>query len=127
MFFRSHRSSRFCCVAMVSLLGSPAMADSSHLDFRDKSFGPVHHWTSANGLPQSKVQCVFQSTDGYLWVGTQDGMARFDGVRFHIMDPSFGINITSSGVNAFEEDKRDHSLWIGTTDGLLHWQDHRFH
>src|SRR5882724_7819862 len=43
-------------------------------------------WTTANGLPQNTVTGVVQTPDGYLWVSTFDGLARFDGVRFTIFD-----------------------------------------
>jgi ligand-binding sensor domain-containing protein len=43
-------------------------------------------WTTANGLPQNTVTGVVQTPDGYLWLSTFDGLARFDGVRFTIFD-----------------------------------------
>ncbi|MFN7928986.1 MAG: two-component regulator propeller domain-containing protein [Blastocatellia bacterium] len=43
-------------------------------------------WTTANGLPQNTVTGVAQTPDGYLWLSTFDGLARFDGVRFTIFD-----------------------------------------
>ncbi len=45
-------------------------------------------WTTANGLPQNTVTGVAQTPDGYLWLSTFDGLARFDGVRFTIFDRS---------------------------------------
>src|SRR6476469_7426212 len=43
-------------------------------------------WTTANGLPQNTVTGVVQTPDGYLWLSTFDGLARFDGLRFTIFD-----------------------------------------
>ena len=43
-------------------------------------------WTTANGLPQNTVTGLVQTPDGYLWLSTFDGLARFDGVRFTIFD-----------------------------------------
>ena len=43
-------------------------------------------WTTANGLPQNTINSVVQTPDGYLWLATFDGLARFDGVRFTIFD-----------------------------------------
>lgn len=43
-------------------------------------------WTTANGLPQNTVTGLAQTPDGYLWLSTFDGLARFDGVRFNIFD-----------------------------------------
>src|SRR3977135_2162563 len=43
-------------------------------------------WTTDQGLPQSSVNAIAQTKDGYLWFGTQEGLARFDGKRFTIFD-----------------------------------------
>ena len=45
-------------------------------------------WTSENGLPDDSVTAIAQTPDGYLWVGTYNGLARFDGVRFVTFDPA---------------------------------------
>jgi len=44
-------------------------------------------WRIEDGLPQNKIQAIAQTPDGYLWVGTSEGLARFDGVRFHRFRP----------------------------------------
>ncbi len=44
-------------------------------------------WTSDQGLPQNSVNAIVQSPDGYLWLATQEGVARFDGARFVVFDP----------------------------------------
>src|ERR1051325_2818736 len=43
-------------------------------------------WTADNGLPQTSVQAIAQTADGYLWLGTQEGLCRFDGVRFALFN-----------------------------------------
>src|SRR5512141_2565836 len=43
-------------------------------------------WTERDGLPQGTVQAIAQTRDGYLWVGTRDGLARFDGATFTVLD-----------------------------------------
>ena len=43
----------------------------------------MQHWHADHGLPQNTVQALHQTRDGYVWVGTRFGLARFDGVRFH--------------------------------------------
>src|SRR5580692_4466314 len=45
-------------------------------------------WTSENGLPDNSVTAIAQTPDGYLWVGTYNGLSRFDGVRFVTFDPA---------------------------------------
>src|SRR5262249_55546607 len=48
----------------------------------------VDTWGIDDGLPGSSVAAIAQTPDGYLWVGTYDGLARFDGVRFVTFDPA---------------------------------------
>src|SRR5690349_19012150 len=45
-------------------------------------------WMSENGLPDSSVTAIAQTPDGYLWIGTYNGLARFDGKRFVTFDPA---------------------------------------
>jgi len=46
----------------------------------------VRIWQTDDGLPQNSVHAIAQTTDGYLWVGTHEGLARFDGIRFKVID-----------------------------------------
>ena len=75
-------------------------------------------WRVEDGLPQNRIQAIAQTPDGYLWIGTSGGLARFDGVRF--------TNFASSNVPEFHDDSilslavsRDGALWIGTEGGGL--------
>lgn len=45
-------------------------------------------WNTENGLPQNSVQAIAQTPDGYLWIATRDGLARFDGIRFKVFQKS---------------------------------------
>src|SRR5688572_17692438 len=74
-------------------------------------------WDSDKGLPQNSVSAVIQTRDGYIWFGTQEGLVRFDGVRFTIFDTRHGA-IPHNYVTALVED-HDGALWIGTNDGAL--------
>jgi signal transduction histidine kinase/ligand-binding sensor domain-containing protein/CheY-like chemotaxis protein len=76
------------------------------------------------GLPQNSVQAILQSRDGYVWLGTQAGLVRFDGVRFVVFDRSSAPAFTRENVRALAED-RDGTLWIATDDGLLFLRDGR--
>ena len=78
-------------------------------------------WRTEDGLPQNRVQAIAQTTDGYLWVGTSEGLARFDGVRFTIFDRSNTAALSDNSIVALEA-VQDGSLWIGTEGGgLLHY------
>src|SRR5262245_16910295 len=46
----------------------------------------VDIWQREDGLPQNSVTTIKQTADGYLWLGTQDGLVRFDGIRFQLFD-----------------------------------------
>src|SRR5229473_1645698 len=46
----------------------------------------VRIWQTDDGLPQNSVHAIAQTADGFLWVGTHEGLARFDGVRFTVID-----------------------------------------
>ena len=75
-------------------------------------------WTTREGLPQNTVEAMVQTRDGYLWLGTQEGLARFDGVRFTVFDRAATGGVLGDNVTALLE-ARDGVLWAGTfTDGL---------
>jgi len=85
----------------------------------------IKPWTIDDGLPQSHVKCLKQTRDGYLWVGTLSGLARFDGVRFKKFDKSTTPELVSDTISALAEDN-DGTLWIGTGDCLVSYRDHQF-
>ncbi len=73
-------------------------------------------WGTEAGLPQNTVSVMLQTHDGYLWLGTQAGLARFDGIRFKVFALAEGL--PSVQVRALHEDSQG-SLWIGTYGGGL--------
>lgn len=75
-------------------------------------------WQAEQGLPQNTVTSIARTPDGYLWVGTQEGLARFDGFEFKVFDRSNVPQIQSSLVYALHAD-RGGRLWIGTSEGLI--------
>ena len=78
----------------------------------------VDLWQQADGLPQNYVFTVLQSRDGYLWIGTRSGLARFDGVRFTSFDDRIPGQLKESEVWALAEDRAS-ALWVGTYGGGL--------
>ncbi len=82
-------------------------------------------WTSDSGLPQNSVTAIVQTRDGYLWLGTQEGLVRFDGVRFTIFDTRNTPALSDDWVQALAE-TRDGSLWIGTVSGLVRMRGRQF-
>ncbi len=83
-------------------------------------------WTANRGLPQNSVLAITQDRKGYLWVGTENGLARFDGVRFTIFDTGNTPELGSSAITALLA-SHDGSLWIGTNGGgLAHYANGKF-
>ena len=75
-------------------------------------------WTADSGLPQNSVRGIVQAADGYLWVATLDGIAKFDGIRFTVFNKSNTPGITSNRFVAMAEgDGGD--LWMASEDGNL--------
>lgn len=98
------------CVSCI-LLSRAAPARDAPADFLHDS------WTTENGLPQNDVQLI-QTRDGYLWLGTNGGLARFDGVRFTVFDTGNTPGLLSNRILALCEDGAG-DLWIGTQGGGL--------
>src|ERR1035437_7460903 len=73
-------------------------------------------WTSDNGLPDSSVTAIAQTPDGYLWIGTYNGLARFDGVQFVNFDPFNTPELKHARVDGLFVDAQG-TLWINTRDG----------
>ena len=75
-------------------------------------------WLDQHGLPQNGVNAITRTRDGYLWLGTFEGAARFDGVRFSVFDGNNTPEFKSSQIMASLEDRAG-NLWLGTNGGGL--------
>lgn len=77
------------------------------------------HYKVSDGLTQSEILCIFQDSEGYLWIGTQNGLNKFDGYTFEhfFYDPADTTTLSNSWIFDVTED-RNGILWIGTKDGL---------
>lgn len=73
----------------------------------------IDAWGTDEGLPQNSVTSIVQTRDGYLWCGTLNGLVRFDGTRFVVLDESNAPGLNSSRIVHLFEDSRG-VLWIGT-------------
>jgi PAS domain S-box-containing protein len=82
-------------------------------------------WSTKNGLPETSVKTIMQTDDGFLWLGTEEGWARFDGVRFVVFDRKNVPSLGSLDVQALLQGP-DGALWIGTREGLVRMKDSRF-
>jgi ligand-binding sensor domain-containing protein/signal transduction histidine kinase len=101
------------------LLPSPAGRTALALD-PTKTITQYTHdvWQTENGLPQSTIRAIAQTRDGYIWLGTEEGLVRFDGVKFTVFDKGNTKGLTNNYAWAITEDHQG-SLWIGTGGGGL--------
>jgi len=108
----------FCLVLSLLTIGSVGALDTS------KEISQYGHtaWRIEDGVFTGTPNAIAQTTDGYLWIGTQAGLTRFDGVRFVSWAPPEGQVLPASRINSLLG-ARDGSLWIGTTNGLARWRD----
>lgn len=75
-------------------------------------------WTVDDGLPQNVIVAIHHASDGYLWVVTLDGVARFDGARFTVFNRSRTPGIENNRFTSLYEDGQG-DLWLGTEGGLV--------
>src|SRR5262245_55479094 len=85
----------------------------------------LESWNKERGLPDNTVYAINQTSDGYLWVATRGGLARFDGTRFTIFNranspelPNDECRCLAPGTNG--------ELWIGTSAGLVRRMANQF-
>ncbi|MDY7095821.1 MAG: two-component regulator propeller domain-containing protein [Acidobacteriota bacterium] len=114
LFWRFHRPAKILVLTTAALLGAVSAAA---LDPAKLPSQYIHdRWQDE--LPQSHVQDVLQTADGYLWIATQEGLARFDGRQLSVFDARNTPGLASSYVRTLLEDRRG-TLWVGTRGGGL--------
>ncbi|HEX6718165.1 MAG TPA: two-component regulator propeller domain-containing protein, partial [Pyrinomonadaceae bacterium] len=79
-------------------------------------------WKINEGFSKGAIWSIAQTPDGYLWLGTEFGLLRFDGVRTVLWEPPTGERLPSSDVRSLRA-ARDGRLWIGTVSGLVSFKD----
>ncbi len=82
-------------------------------------------WTTENGLPQNSVHAMLQAKDGYVWLATENGVARFDGLRFERFGTETESAFSSNDACCLVQ-TADGAVWIGTSGGLVRFQDSHF-
>ncbi len=106
---RSHACAgvRLSILALILVCWSPELPAQHLYNFA--------HLTVKQGLSQSAVMCVFQDHEGFIWLGTQDGLNRFDGysVKAFKHDPADSSSLADNFIVSIAEDSNN-TLWIGT-------------
>src|SRR5438270_896157 len=83
----------------------------------------ARNWQTDDGLPHNTVSTVVQTHDGYLWVGTPQGLARFDGTQFNIFHPRNTPELEGQTIRYLYQ-TRDGRLWMATErNGLTSYKD----
>lgn len=116
-----HRRPAGLFAALLLLVASPCAGQQKPhaLDpQRALSQYVVDHWDAKTGLPATTVVALAQTTDGYLWVGTEEALARFDGTRFTFFDGRDSPALSRPNIGALLAGDRG-ELWIGTKAGGL--------
>ncbi|MFZ2021665.1 MAG: two-component regulator propeller domain-containing protein [Terracidiphilus sp.] len=103
------------CATLVCLVS----AARAQLDPTQPISQYVHQtWQDDQGLPQNDVLAITSTRDGYLWLGTEEGLVRFGGIHFVVFDSRSTPGLKNNTITALFED-RDKNLWIGTLGGLF--------
>lgn len=85
----------------------------------------IDSYHAEEGLPAESVTSILQDHNGYLWVGTTNGLARFDGIHFTTFDSINTPELQSGQVSSLYQD-RNGSLWIGTGRGFVRYDSGHF-
>ena len=103
---------------LTFLLGSPlALALNPSIDISQYAHTA---WTVRDGFALGNIYAIAQTPDGYLWLGGEFGLSRFDGIRATPWQPPTGQQLPEKNINALLV-TRDGTLWIGTFSGLATW------
>ena len=104
-------------MAVFLVIGLPAIlgaADAGGV-LKPSENWAIDFWREPQGLPHARVRAVTQTRDGYIWLGTGSGLARFDGVSFTVFETR-NSGLKENEILALKED-RDGGLWVGTAGG----------
>jgi signal transduction histidine kinase/ligand-binding sensor domain-containing protein len=107
-----------CSSLFWTLCGTALLCESAHS--QDPNSLGNQSWSTENGLPQNSVHQIFQATDGYIWIATEGGIARFNGTDFKIFSHETTPEITGDDICCFTQSPTG-PLWIATSDGFLQY------
>ena len=79
-------------------------------------------WSVEAGLPQISVTAIVQDDAGFLWLGSQNGLSRFDGLQFDVFSTANTPQMSSNLITSLHFDRLNR-LWIGSVNGLMRYQD----
>ncbi len=112
---RSHFRGSLLAVLLFLCIGSSIPAVAQQIQLK--------HYGQEDGLNNQVVTCLLQDRTGFIWVGTQSGLFRYDGKRFERYGISEGL--PSPSISALHQDRRG-NFWAQTESGLARMVEHRF-
>jgi signal transduction histidine kinase/ligand-binding sensor domain-containing protein len=119
---RSCRKMRATIVlSLIATLAPIAIALDRSLDVSQYAHTA---WKASQGFSPGVISSIAQTPDGYLWLGTEFGLRRFDGVRSVAWQGTAGDHLGEVPIRALRA-ARDGRLWIGTVTGLVSWKDRK--
>jgi signal transduction histidine kinase/ligand-binding sensor domain-containing protein/CheY-like chemotaxis protein len=115
----------FLIICALAMVGGPFFLFS--LDPNKKITQYIQErWEIQDGLPQNFVSCITQTPNGYLWLGTEEGLVRFDGKKFKVFGKNDVEQLSENVITALYTD-REGNLYIGTYGaGLFHLEEGKF-
>ncbi len=121
--FRTMRSPKYSFTIFLLAISFGLLAQTRQLHF--------DHLGTANGLSELSPNCILQDSRGFIWIGTEDGLNRYDGYKFKIFrnDVKDTATIANNYIQDLAEDKNG-NIWVATVGGGLNKLDRktgRFH
>lgn len=103
-------------LVLISALGIQGLAQSENIRFRN--------FNIEEGLAGNIALCIVQDQDGFMWIGTSDGLNKYDGYNFttYQYDPQDSFSLSSSRINDILVDNDNGNLWLATANGLNYYQ-----
>src|SRR6476660_4594997 len=112
------RRSAVMAACLLLVCRAEAFALNSSLDISQYAHTA---WKTVEGFSKGLIRSIAQTHDGYLWLGTEFGLLRFDGVRTVPWQPPAGQHLPANFIRALLA-AHDGTLWIGTLKGLASWK-----
>jgi signal transduction histidine kinase len=117
----------FCTITIASQYTTFAQQDASVPSDAPYGFSQfkITHWTTEDGLPGNTLVSLYQDKKGYLWIGSYQGLIRFDGNKFTDYDDSNTPGLVSHHIRAIVGDSIG-NIWLGTGHGLVKYNNGKF-
>ena len=122
----NRKADRFRLYLLCRLITVIFLTVSSAVSFADgrTNIHSFDTYSQEDGLPNNQIQCIYQDSRGWIWLGTSQGLSRFDGYRFvnYINDPDDTTSLSGRLIRVIYE-TGDGRLFIGTENGGLNLYD----